>query len=209
MTFGPGALSDAELLALVVGTSSRTSGGVLQTCRSLLVRLDGIGGMARCQPGELMSQPGIGEARACALLAVVELCRRLGSVLPRRGDPLLCSEDAYQRVKPLLCLKDQETFVALVLDAKHRLITLRQVALGSATSVEVHPREVFGPSVREAAAAVIVAHNHPSGDPEPSEEDRQLTLRLLKAGELLGIRLIDHLIVGGAGYVSLADRGFL
>ncbi len=156
-----------------------------------------------------MQVPGIGEARACAVTAVMELARRVQGRHLRRGDPIRCAEDAYRRVKASLSLLTQEVFVVLALDAKHRALGLRQVDQGSATSVEVHPREVFAPLVREGAAAAIVAHNHPSGDPEPSAEDRALTRRLVGAGVLLGIPVLDHLVVGGGGWVSLAERGEL
>ena len=206
---GPAVMTDAELLALVLGTSCRGAGGVLQTSRDLMARFHGLDGLGRCQPGELMGVPGIGEARACAVTAVMELARRVEGMSLRRGDPIQCADDAYRRVKPRLSLLSHEVFTALALDAKHRVLGLRQVAQGSATSVEVHPREVFGPLIREGAAAAIVAHNHPSGDPEPSSEDRVLTRRLGQAGELLGIPVLDHLVVGAGRYVSMAERGLL
>ena len=206
---GPTGMTDAELLALVLGTSSRGAGGVLQTSRDLISRFHGLDGLGRCQPGELMSVPGIGEARACAVTAIMELARRVEGRCLRRGDPIQCAEDAYRRLKAGLALLSQEVFAVLALDGKHRVLCSRRVAQGSATSVEVHPREVFGPLIREGAAAAIVAHNHPSGDPEPSAEDRVLTSRLARAGELLGIPLLDHLVVGAGGYVSMAERGLL
>ena len=156
-----------------------------------------------------MSVPGIGEARACAVTAVMELARRVEGRYLRRGDPIHCAEDAYRLLKAGLALLSQEVFAVLALDGKHRALGLRRVAQGSANSVEVHPREVFGPLIREGAAATIVAHNHPSGDPEPSDEDRVLTSRLGRAGELLGIPVLDHLVVGAGGYVSMAERGLL
>jgi len=209
LAHGPEGLSDAELLCLVVGSSSRGSGGALQTCRELLTRFGGLGGLGRCPPRELMQIRGIGPARACALAAALELSRRLESTVLERGEPITCAAEVHRRLRPRLMHRDHEVFLVLALDARHRVIGVRQVAQGSATSVEVHPREVFGPLVREAAAAVIVAHNHPSGDPEPSEHDRQLTDRLRRAGELLGIPLLDHVVIGAAGYVSLAERGRL
>ncbi len=182
---------------------------MLETARAVLESLGGLEGLAGSGPGELMRVPGIGRAKACALCAVAELARRLGGSSLRRGDPIRCAEDAYLRVRAHLVLLRQEVFVALALDARHRVLALRRVAQGSATCVEVHPREVFGPAVREGGAAVIVAHNHPSGDPEPSSEDTALTARLVRAGELLGIPLLDHLVVGASSFVSLAERGIM
>ncbi len=205
---GPEVLTDAELLSLVVGASSRGSGGVLQTCRQLLIHFGGLEGLGRCGPGELMQIPGIGRARACAIVAIHTLARRLQQSAPLvRGDPIGCAEDVYRRLKSRLTCLNQEVFLVLALDAKHRVQVIRQVAQGSVTAVEVHPREVFGPLVREAAAAVIVVHNHPSGDPEPSTHDTILTQRLKQAGDIMGIPLLDHVIVGAGGYVSFAERG--
>jgi len=206
---GPQGLTDAELLALVLGTTGRGSGGVMQTCRELLRRFDGLDGLGRSRPGALMQVPGIGRARACALAAVIELARRMESAGGPGGGAITCSADAYRVVKARLMLLDHERFLTLALDAKHQVLAVEQVAQGSVTSVDVHPREVFGVSIRQAAAAVIVAHNHPSGDPEPSPDDLSLTGRLRQCGEILGIPLLDHLIVGKAAYVSLADRGLL
>ncbi len=209
LAWGPEGLTDAELLALVVGASARGCGGVVQTCRDILARCNGLSGLARSSPGELMQVQGIGTARACAIAATVELCRRLEGDALRRGDAVTCAAEVHRRLRPRLSVLVQETFWVLALDAKNRVLALRQVAQGSATQVEVHPREVFGPAVREGAAAIIVAHNHPSGDPEPSEQDRTLTTRLKRSSEILGIPLLDHVIVAGATFVSLADRGLL
>jgi DNA repair protein RadC len=206
---GPEGLSDAELLALVVGASARGCGGVVETCRDILARCNGLAGLARSSPGELMRVQGIGLARACAIVATVELSRRMESDALCRGEAITSAAEVHRRLRSRLSVLTQETFWVLALDAKNRVLALRQVAQGSATQVEVHPREVFGPAVREGAAGIIVAHNHPSGDPEPSEQDRMLTTRLKRASEILGIPLLDHVVVGCSGFVSLADRGLV
>jgi DNA repair protein RadC len=209
LTRGPKGLTDGELLALVLGASRREGGGVLGTSRELLAHFGGLRGVMRSHPGALMKVPGIGQARACALVAVMELARRLEDAAAVRGRPVCSSRDAYDMVRSRLVLLDHEVFVALTLDAKHRVLGIHKVAQGSATSVEVHPREVYASVVREAGAAVIVAHNHPSGDPDPSAEDCDLTDRLVQAGNILGIPLLDHLVVGAGRFVSMADRGLL
>lgn len=200
-------MTDAELLALVVGASGPGTGGVLEACRQLLASFGGLEALSRCRPRELMQVSGIGMARACAVAAVMELARRVQKGPNDPGHPISCSSDAYRWIKPKLTLLDHEIFVVLALDSKNRVQALHHVARGSVNSVEVQPREVFGPCIREGAAAAIVAHNHPSGDPQPSPDDRRLTGRLRQAGEILGIPLLDHLIVGRGTYVSLADRG--
>lgn len=110
-------------------------------------------------------------------------------------------------VRGLLAGRDRETVVALYLDGRHRILRVHEVSIGTATASLIHPREVFGPALRVRACAVVVAHNHPSGDPEPSVEDRGVTERLLAAGELVGVPLLDHLVVGGESFVSLRGRG--
>lgn len=209
MGLGSAGLTDGELLALVLGGGSGggASGPLLEISRGLLARFGGLRGLARSHPRELTEVPGIGAVRACAVAAVVELARRIEAGAQLRGEAVSSSADAYRLVRPHLALMDQEIFVVLALDARHRALALHRVAQGSATSVEVHPREVFLPAVREGAAAVVVAHNHPSGDPEPSPQDHQLTHRLKQASEIMCIPLLDHLVVGAGAYVSLADRG--
>lgn len=209
MAGGADGLSDAELLALIVGATTRGAGGVIDTCRELLSRVGGIEALERCRIGELLHVPGIGPARACALVAVGELSRRLRARGPRRGEALSRSEAVYRCVSGRLAGLRHEVFVVLALDAKNRLLSTTQVAQGSVTGVEVHPREVFAPLLREQAAAGIVAHNHPSGDPEPSAADRQLTERLAHGGRLLGIPLLDHVVVGDGSFISFADRGWI
>lgn len=206
---GTEALSDAEILALILGTSIRGAGGVLQMCRELLIQSDGLEGLSRRSPQELMQFTGIGKARACAIVAAIDLGRRLEGQWPILGNPIFCAADVYHRLKPKMVGLRQEVFWILGLDAKHRIQGIKQVAQGSATAVEVHPREVFGPLIREAATAVIVVHNHPSGDPEPSHHDKELTSRLKQAGQILGIPLLDHIIIGRGQYTSLADLGIL
>jgi DNA repair protein RadC len=208
MSLGAGGLTDAELVALVLGASPRP-GGVMEASRELLQRFGGLRGVVRSHPAALMKVGGVGEARACALGAVIELARRLEASLVGRPGPVHRSADVFRLVRPRLSLLDHEVFLVLPLDAKHRPLGVHQVAQGGAASVEVHPREVFAPVVREAGTAVIVAHNHPSGDPEPSLDDRQLTTRLVQAGEIMSIPVLDHLVVGAGIYVSLADRGLL
>jgi len=205
---GPSGLTDGELLALVLGASSPGAGGVLQTARALLDRFGGLRGVARHQPSALMQVPGIGQARACAVGAILELARRIETDTPA-GQSVRSSRDAYRLVRPRLLLLEHEVFVVLALDTRHRALGVHQVAQGSATSVEVHPREVFAPVMQQAATALIVAHNHPSGDPEPSLDDRHLTRRLMQASEIMGIPILDHLVVGYGGFVSMADRGLI
>jgi DNA repair protein RadC len=140
---------------------------------------------------------------ACAF----ELGRRAARGEQPARTPIRTPRDAFQLVSGPLAGRERETVVALYLDGRHRLLLLHEVSVGTATASLIHPREVFGPALRCGACAVVIAHNHPSGDPEPSAEDHGVTERLTAAGELVGIPLLDHLVVGASDFVSLRGRG--
>ena len=210
LAHGPAVLTDAELLALLLGSGSPRAGGALTLGRRLLARVGGLAGLGRSRAQELMAAPGIGAAKGCALAAAVELGRRLAVAEAGAERPQLhCSQQAFRALFPRLQGQRQELFLVVALDARARAEAVIEVGRGSAVAVDVHPREVFGPLVRQSCVSAIVAHNHPSGDPEPSADDIALTGRLVEVGMLLGIPLLDHLIIAGKGYVSLADRGLL
>ncbi len=201
-------LSDAELLALVLRTGDAASGtSALDQARNLLSRFGSLRGMAAASSHELQQQKGIGPAKTAELLAVFELARRFAAAPLRPGERYSCSEEVYRHYHERLRDRKKEVFLALLLDAKNRVIREVQVSEGSLTASIVHPREVFAPVVRESAAAVLFVHNHPSGDPTPSREDIELTTRLRQAGELMGVRVLDHIIIGNGDYLSFADRG--
>jgi DNA repair protein RadC len=201
---GPHSKSDGELEQLVaqlLGTPLRTRA----KARVLLERYE-LGALSRLDAAQLAHEFDLPPAKARALADAFELGRRVEAArAPVR--PLLRSAlRVHELFAPDLRGLERETFHALLLDGKHRLRRRLRVSEGTLTSSLVHPREVFAPAVREAAAAVIVVHNHPSGDPEPSAEDLAVTRRLLEAGRLLGIPLIDHVVVADGGFVSLRER---
>jgi len=207
---GPGHLSDAELLALILRNgSSASQTSALDQARLLLDRFEGLPRLASANTGELCQLRGIGPAKAAEIQATFELARRLATIDLHPGTPLRSAEDVYHHLHPRLSNLRKERFLILLLDCKHRVIREVIVSEGSLTASIVHPREVFNPAIRESAAAVILVHNHPSGDPEPSPEDLALTKRLCQAGELMGVRILDHVIIGHNRYLSLADRGIL
>jgi DNA repair protein RadC len=205
---GAGQLSDAELLALLLGTG-RKGQNVVDLARALLARLEGLGGLAGASLEELAAVAGIGPARGATLLAALELGRRVTGVRPRRGQRLGSAAEVWTHYRARLAFAAVEEFWLLGLDARHRLVLESCAARGSLTGVEVHPRDVFRPLIRSAAASVIFCHNHPSGDPSPSRQDVELTARLREVGELCGITVLDHVVVAADGYTSLADRGWL
>ena len=201
---GAAALADDELLALVL----RTGGGgrdALGVARSLVAAGRGLRQLARATARELESHPGVGPAKAASLLAAVEIGRRSATRRLRPGDAITGPGDVFRHFHPRLRDATRERFLALLLDGRHRVIREVEISRGTLTASLVHPREVFRPALRDGAAALVVAHNHPSGDPTPSAEDRRVTARLARAGELLGVRLLDHVVVAEHGYRSLRD----
>ncbi len=207
---GAEALSDAELLALVLRTgdaSSRSS--ALDHARLLLSRFESLRKLASASTAELCEVKGIGPAKAAEIQAVFEISRRFGVEGMRTGDRYTCSSEVFRHYHERLRDRKKEVFLALLLDSKNRLIREVQVSEGSLTASIVHPREVFAPVVRESAAAVLFVHNHPSGDPTPSREDLDITERLRQAGDLMGVRVLDHIIIGSGAYVSFVDRGLM
>jgi DNA repair protein RadC len=202
---GAVALSDAQLLAIVLRTGRRQMTAVDLAMR-VLEECRGLDGLGAIHGTELRRIVGIGPAKAAQLLAAMELGRRVISRPLSTRAPLSSSRAVHDYIAPLVRELKQEQFRALLLDNKHRVIHDVTISSGSLTMSVVHPREAFAPAVRQSAAAVIFVHNHPSGDPTPSAEDRQLTHRLVACGELLGIPVLDHVIIGRADFYSFADH---
>ena len=205
---GPHALTDAQLLAILLRVGRHGSSAV-QVGMDILGRLGGVAGLAQCGIEELCAIPGVGKAKAAQLKAALELGKRALAGPLIKGAKITSSRDLFTHYHPTLRDLRHEIFKVVLLDAKHAIIRDATVSEGSLTLSIVHPREVFTLAVKESAAAVIFLHNHPSGDPTPSQEDRVLTARLVSAGEVLGIRVLDHLVVGDGHYVSFADQGWL
>jgi DNA repair protein RadC len=206
---GPHALSAAELLAVIVGTGSggrsamAVAEAVLGSAEGSLRRLAG-------RPvAALTGVPGVGTARAVAVHAALELGRRLSAEARDDGAPIRSPRDVYAAYAPRLQDLPVEEFHVAVLDAQHRLERDILVTRGILNSSLVHPREVFREAIAERAAAIILVHNHPSGDPAPSADDRAVTTQLVAAGRLLDIPVHDHVIVGRGRYTSFAEAGLL
>lgn len=204
MSHGSRALSDAELLAIVLG-SGASGMSVIDVAHSLLARGGGLGGLARSSLDELRDQAGVGVARGAAVLAAMELGRRAVGERPARGRRIASAAEVWMHLRARLSACAVEEFWALALDVRHRVLWEACLARGSLTGVEVHPRDVFRPLIRGGAAAVVFCHNHPSGDPAPSRQDLELTMRLRDVGDLCGIAVLDHVVVGADGYTSLAQ----
>ena len=199
---GAEALSAQEILALILGRGVRNE-SVMVTAQKLLSKFGSLQGIADSSVEELSEVNGIGPAKAAQLKAAFDLGRRIEAA-PRTGrDAVTSPEDVVKAVAGDLKGKKKEHFLALLLDTRNRLIRTATVSMGSLDSSIVHPREVFKEAIKASAASVIFVHNHPSGDPEPSPDDIELTRRLVEAGKLLGIVVLDHVIVGDGAYLSL------
>lgn len=173
----------------------------------LLEAVGGLAGLARASAVELASHPGVGQAGADRLVAAIELGRRAASRAPVAGLPFRSPDDVDRYLRPLVRDLEVERFHVFCLDARHRLKRCDVVSIGTLTASLVHPREVFRIAVRESAAAILLAHNHPSGDPTPSVEDAAVTQRLSNVGRLVGVPVLDHVIVAGGGFYSFREAG--
>lgn len=208
LSLGPQALSDAEVLALVLGSGGPD--GVLALAARVLAEVGGPGGLARAQEGALASIPGIGPAKAAEVAAALELGRRATRALVADRASVVTPADAAALLSPRLAHLDHERSVVLLLDRRHRVMREVVVGVGGIAHAPMEPRAVFAAALREpGVAAVIVAHNHPSGDPSPSPDDMAITRRLARGAELLGIEMVDHVVVAAAGWSSLRDAGAL
>lgn len=205
---GASVLSDAELLALLLRTGGRGA-DALATATSLLDVHGGLHGLARAGGSELAASAGIGPAKSASICAALELGRRLATRRLHPGASIRGPADVFAHFHPRLRHEPQERFIALLLDGRHRVLREENISQGTLTASLVHPREVFRSALRESAAALILVHNHPSGDPTPSAEDREVTGRLVSAGELLGVRVMDHVVVAERGYRSLREEGLI
>ncbi len=205
---GPSALTDAELLAIVLRTGSRRQNAV-ELARSVLENARSLRGLGRLSLFDLVALCGVGRAKAAGIVAAVELGRRVQAAGDEETPVLRTPADVAQRMIPALRDRDCEVFVVLILDARNALQAEVEISSGTLTASLVHPREVFRAAIERRAASIIAVHNPPSGNPEPSREDLDITRQLAGTGRVIGIPLHDHLIVAGTRYTSLAERGLL
>lgn len=202
---GQKALSTTELLAIVIG-SGHGNDNVLQLSQLLLAETDGLSGLARATPNELCQVNGIGKVKAAQIKAAIELGRRsIKSPLVERPIIRSPAEAANLLMPEMSCLEQEHTRVIL-LDTRNHVLSMPTIYIGSLNHSVLRVGELFRTSIRENAASIIVVHNHPSGDPSPSPEDLVVTRKLVEAGELLGVSVLDHIIIGRQSFVSLKER---
>jgi DNA repair protein RadC len=203
---GATALGDNELVALTLGHGTAQA-GALALANAVLARLGGIRGLARASVAQVTAVPGIGLAHATRLLAAVELGRR-ALASPREPRPRFTSpEDLARFLVPQFGWRPVEHFGALLLDARLRLLRTAVVSIGTLDASVIHPRDVFREAAIDFAAGLVLFHNHPSGDPTPSAEDLQVTRRMVDAGRVMGIEVIDHLVVADSSFFSFRANG--
>ena len=205
--FGVAALSAQEILALILGRGGAGE-SVMVTVQRLLSRFGNLKGMANASVEELSQVRGVGLAKASQIKAAFELADRLEGYSESGEKPVVKTpDDVMSLVRGRLRDQKKEHFLALLLDTRNRLIKVSEISVGSLDTSIVHPREVFKEAISASAASVIFVHNHPSGDTEASEDDIKLTKRLTEAGEIVGIEVLDHIIIGGKNSRSLKREG--
>ena len=205
---GASALGDNELVAIVLG-QGQPRASALDLANAVLVAVDGVEGLSRARPEDLTRVGGIGAARAAQVLAAVELGRRTLTRVGRERVQLKTPASVAKLLLPLYGSRPVEQFGVVLLDTKHRILRTTVLSVGTLDASIVHPREVFREATAAGAAALVLFHNHPSGDPEPSSEDVQLTRRLIAAGVLMGIDVVDHVILADARFCSLKEKGLI
>lgn len=203
---GAAVLTDAELIAILLRTGTAEKSAIdiaseMTADGGLYKRLAGI-----TRLNELTNIKGLGQAKAATVLAALEIGRRIASAKPIEKIHLSCPQDVADFLMPRLRYAAKEQFVVILLNNKNKVIGTEVVSEGSLSSSVVHPREVFAPAILHHAAAIMVAHNHPSGDPKPSIEDEEVTRLLLRSGKVLGIPMIDHVIIGDGNYYSFLEN---
>jgi DNA repair protein RadC len=201
---GAAALGDNELVALVLGSGSRR-GDALSVANAVLAAFGGVPGLRRCSIDELVRIAGIGRARAAQIVAALELGRRSLAGPPGERCQIRTPREAAEYLLPRFGSGALEQFGIVLLDTKHRVLRTAVLALGTQNSCAVEPRDVFREAAIGGAAAIVIFHTHPSGDPSPSPDDVDVTRRLVAAGVLMGIDVVDHLILGDSRYWSLTE----
>ena len=212
---GPRALLDSELLALLVGPAVRGRPPE-RIAESILGESGGLPALAAWEMPDFSRVPGLGPSKAAELVAALEIARRVRERAHDPGERLDAPAKVWSRLEPLAAGLSVEKCWALCLNRRNRLLALHEVSSGTATSSLLHPREVFRQALRHAASAVIVAHNHPSGDPAPSHADRAVTRQLVEAGRVVGVELLDHVVIGrpesdptSKGWFSFGEAGLI
>ncbi len=206
-SMGIESLSNGELLALLINSGTKGKSAMALAEEVLAKDEKGISYLRESSLEELLSINGIGKAKAARIMAAVELGKRIASKPTEKRVKIESDEDVAHIFMEDLRYKKKEIFKAVLLDSKGGVISIETVSIGELTSTLVHPREVFNQAVKKSAAAMVFVHNHPSGDPTPSKEDFNTTDRLVACGDILGIKVVDHIVIGDGRYISIRSMG--
>ncbi len=207
LSHGAESLSNAELICAIVGSGGR-NGGVFQLAGKILSEYS-LPRLSNASVRELNKIPGLSNAKACSILSAIELGRRAACEMNVEGNTVESPDHIAKLMIPRMRNLKKEFLRGIYLDAKKRMIGNDIISIGCLNTNSVHPREVFSTAVRDSAAGMILVHNHPSGDPSPSDDDVKFTKKLIKSGKLLGIEIVDHVIIGRNGYVSFREMGII
>lgn len=206
--YGATSLSNSELLAIILRSGTKDE-NILYMCNRMLNVMKGLNGLLNASKNELTSISGIKDAKAAQILALGELSKRLNSFYSGDEYKIGCPRDVFNLVSTEMTGLKQEILKLIMVNTKNVVLSMKDISIGSLNSSIVHPREVFKEAVRESSASIIICHNHPSGDPTPSEEDISITCRLKECSKILGIELLDHVIIGYGKYVSFKEKGLM
>ena len=202
---GPQALSNAELFAILLGAGTRGE-NVLDLSRRMLIELDGLPGLSKSTREEICEIHGIGEAKASQIIAAFELGRRTVSLNPDSRAIITCADDVKNVVGAEMATLEQEELRVLLLNNKHEVLGVDKIYQGTVNSASIRVAEILRPAIRKNCPAIVIVHNHPSGDPTPSPEDILVTRRINQSAQMMDIDLLDHIIVGSRGVVSMKSR---
>ncbi|WP_027398122.1 RadC family protein [Anaerovorax odorimutans] len=203
---GSGFLSNSELLAILIATGTKDSSAVMLANKILSLNKKGISYLVDCTIEELSNIPGIGIAKSTQIVAAIELGKRIATKPKEKRINIKSPKEVADLFMEEMRYLRKEFLKVLLLNAKNEIISIENTSIGDLNSSIVHPREVFCSAVKKSAASIIVVHNHPSGNPMPSQEDINITVRLAEAGRILGINILDHLIIGDGNFVSLKEK---
>jgi len=207
--YGVKSLSNSELIAVIIRTGSKGDTAIQLAERIISLDDRGIGFLSDATIEELTDVKGIGNCKAAQLLAAIELGKRISAYKKEDNIRISCPNDIADLLMEEMRYLKKEYFKIAILDTKNQIITIENISIGNLNSSIVHPREVFNMAIKRSANSIILVHNHPSGDPTPSSEDINITNRLIEAGNILGIKVLDHIIIGDNKYISFKERNII
>ncbi|HCW04451.1 MAG TPA: hypothetical protein DGK91_07950 [Clostridium sp.] len=208
LRYGPENLSNSELLAIILRSGSKGE-NIINLCNRILTETGGLNGLLTSNAQDFMKLKGVKKAKAAQLLALAEISKRFRSYKSGEEYRITSPSAVADLVMESMRTLKQEVLKIILVNTKNRVILMKDVSVGSINTSIVHPREVFTEAIKRNATSIIICHNHPSGDPTPSNEDVNITHRLRECGKLIGIQVLDHIIIGNGSYVSMKEKGIL